>query len=521
LASILGRQQVSRHDPVVLVVHYTCPRVDFADRGKGTLALPREVAEEIVGLVEAVTKDWAKQRRAELRSATAEAKRSERLLKQRLRPEKKGPPVPTGVLAENICRAAAEIGISVDDLVVLSPANDPYTAWRRRSEAEWFARLFDRLVPAGATKHLRGFFYLLVSSPDGITGAEGKPFVNDYKHWQALQSAAKAARWLGLVPFERIIDERNAPPEIYVPGATPISTSIYPGTGCDFPLTAEAALPHLCLSGFYGRQTHRIIFYGEKSSLSVVLRPIAEQIGAEMILVTGESSDSHIAAMARRASEDSRPAVVLYFSDFDPSGHQMPVSVARKLQALRDLYYPNLRIKLYPVALTLEQIRALRLPSSPLKATERRASRWRETQGHDQTEIDAMVELHPDALRRAVFDAIKPFYDDGLEARVRDAEFKWRKQADEALRAHPGYKGASRRIKTVWGRAKAVADKLHSEQHQLAGILQGSIPAPPALPKAEPEGEAKPPLFDSETEFVAASQKLIRHKKLIGSEMTG
>jgi hypothetical protein len=196
----------------------------------------------------------------------------------------------------------------------------------------------------GADKHLRGFFYLLVSSPDGITGAEGKPFVNDYKHWQALQSAAKAARWLGLVPFERIIDERNAPPEIYVPGVTPITTSIYPGTGCDLPLTAEAAVPHLCLSGFHGRQSHRIIFYGEKSSLSVVLRPIAEQIGAEMILVTGESSDSHIAAMVRRASEDGRPAVVLYFSDFDPSGHQMPVSVARKLQALRDLYYPNLRI---------------------------------------------------------------------------------------------------------------------------------------------------------------------------------
>jgi len=225
-----------------------------------------------------------------------------------------------------------------------------------------------------------------------------------------------------------------------------------------------------------------------------------------------------ILTMARRASEDGRPAVVLYFSDFDPSGHQMPVSVARKLQALRDLYYPNLRIKLYPVALTLEQIRALRLPSSPLKETERRASRWRETHGHDQTEIDAMVELHPGALRRAVFDAINPFYDDGLEARVRDVEFKWRKQADEALRAHPGYKGASRRIKTAWGRAKAAADKLHSEQHQLAGILQSSIPAPPALPKAKPEGAAKPPLFDSETEFVAATRKLIRHKKLIGSE---
>ena len=517
LASILGRQHVSRHDPVVLVVHYTCPRVDFADRGKGTLALPHEVSEEIVSLVETVTKDWTKQRRAEFRSTAAEARRSERLLKQQHRTEKKGPPEPSGVLAQKICRAARELSISIDALLVLSPANDPYTAWRRRHEAEWFARLFGQLVPAGATKHLRGFFYLLVSSPDGIMGPDGKPLVNDYKHWQALQSASKAARWLGLVRFERIIDERNAPPEIYVPGVTPISTSVDPGTGCTIPPTAAAALPRLHLAGFHGRQTHRIILYGEKSSLSVVLRPIAEQIGAEMILVTGESSDSHIAAMAKRPSEDGRPAVVLYFSDFDPSGHQMPVSVARKLQALRDLYHPNLRIKLYPVALTLEQIRASGLPSSPLKETERRASRWRETHGHDQTEIDAMVELHPDALRQAVFNAILPFYDGGLENRVRAAETKWREQAGAALEAHPAFEKASRRIRAAWKRASAAASNLHSEQRQFAGLLQGGIPPPPALPEAKPDGVAKPALFDAETEFVAATRRLIRWKKLIGS----
>jgi DNA topoisomerase VI subunit B len=515
--SMAARQYVNSSDPVVLILHYTCPRVDFADRGKGTLALPREVAIEIRGLIEAVTKDWAKQRRTEIRSITAEANRRERLLKEQFRSERNAPPRPTGVLARIICGAANEIGEAIDALCVLSPGNDPYMAWRRRREAKWFARLFNRLVPAGATKHLRGFFYLLVSAPDGTAGADGKLFVNDHKHWQAMQSASKAARWLGLVPFERIIDERNAPPEIYVPSVTPILTSINPGTECHFPVTAEEALPSLLLLGFHGRQTHRIIFYGEKSSLAVVLRPIAEQIGAEMILVTGESSDTHIAAMAKRASEDGRPAVVFYFADFDPSGHQMPVSVARKLQALRDLLYPDLRIKLYPVALTLEQIRALGLPSSPLKETEKRASQWREAQGHDQTEIDAMVELHPDALREAVFDAIKPFYDDELRTRVLHAESEWHKQADEALRAHPGYKEASRRIKTVWGRAKAAAEKLHSEQHQLADFLHGSIPEPPALPKAEPEGEAKPPLFDSETEFVAATWKLRSHKNLKGA----
>lgn len=39
-----------------------------------------------------------------------------------------------------------------------------------------------------------------------------------------------------------------------------------------------------------------------------------------------------------------------------------------------------------------------------------------------------------------------------------------------------------------------------------------------SCPKAEPDGEAKPALFDSEADFVTAKRPLIRHKKLIGSE---
>ena len=453
LAAVLGRQHVNQDDPVAVALHYVCPRVDFADRGKGTLALTAGIAAIAISLVEAVTKDWTKQRCAELRNVSAERVRRERLLKELHRPEREAPPEPVGALAEKITAASETLGVSIDDLVVLSRDNDPYTAWRRRREAEWFAKVFDRLVPAGATKHLRGLFYLLVSTT-ALSGPDGKAFVNDYEHWRALQKASKAARWLGLVPFERIIDERNAPPEIYAPGISPISTGITLGAGCEVPPTAEAALPHLYLGGFQGRQSHRIIFYGEKSSLAAVLRQIAEDIGAEMILVTGESSDSHIAAMAARASADPRPAVVSYFSDFDPSRHQMPVSVARKLQVLRDLYYPSLDIKLYPVALTLKQIRALELPSSPLKETEKRASLWREVMGHDQTEIDAMVELHPDALREAVFDAILPFYDADLDSRVLAAEQQWRKKAGEAMRSHPGYKGARGRIEAAWKRAR-------------------------------------------------------------------
>lgn len=515
LGSLLARQHVEYLDPVVFVLHYTCPAIEFADRGKGSLSLPRQVVDEISGLVEYLTRDWAKQRRKEQKSANAEARRAEVLLRQRHRPEKRPPAQPDGLLADVICGAADECDRPPDELAVLSAANDPYLAWRRRTEAEWFAGLFDRMVPVPGVKHLRGFFYLLVNAPELVIAPDGKRFVNDYKHWQMLQSASKAARWLGLVAFDRIIDERNNPPEIFVPTAGTLTASVNTGAWCEIP-TAKAVIPSPSLGGYAdaGQQTHRIVLYGEKSSLAQVLRPIAEEIGAEMILVTGESSDSHIAAMAQRANADGRPAVVLYFSDFDPSGHQMPVSVARKLQALRDLYYPDLKISLYPVALTIEQVRAWGLPSAPLKETERRAAHWRETHGHEQTEIDAAVELHPDLLRQALYDAVAPFYDLGLRTRAYEAEAQWRTQAEEAMQRHPGYQQANKRIATAWKRARAAASALHRQQSRLAVVLQDSLPPPPPIPEAKPKGQPKPALFDSAEDFVTATRRLIRHKRL-------
>ena len=70
--------------------------------------------------------------------------------------------------------------------------------------------------------------------------------------------------------------------------------------------------------------------------------------------------------------------VVLVLADFDPAGNQMAVSIGRKLQAFRDLHFPDLEFSLYPVALTEDQVREFDLPSTPLKETERRGDRWRD-----------------------------------------------------------------------------------------------------------------------------------------------
>jgi len=127
-----------------------------------------------------------------------------------------------------------------------------------------------------------------------------------------------------------------------------------------------------------------------------------------------------------------------------------------------------------------------------------------------------MVELHPEALRKAVFDAIRPFYDANLDARVGEAEEKWRKEAHEALRSHPDYEGICERITSAWKMVRDAVGELHSEQQRATAILQDSLLAPPELPEAAPSGEAMPALFDSDTDFIAATRRLIDRKKLIG-----
>jgi hypothetical protein len=129
--------------------------------------------------------------------------------------------------------------------------------------------------------------------------------------------------------------------------------------------------------------------------------------------------------MAKVGAADGRPMVVLTFSDCDPAGWQMPISIARKLQALKTLAFSELDFQVHRVALTPSHVREHGLPSTPLKDTERRADKWTTAMGVEQTEIDALAALRPDLLARIARQAIVPFYDTSLDGRVREARERW------------------------------------------------------------------------------------------------
>ena len=141
-----------------------------------------------------------------------------------------------------------------------------------------------------------------------------------------------------------MIDQRNAEPTVRRFKPADPESLITVGLELDLP-DVDDLEPTVDVRGFNPEQPYRIVMAGEKSSLDPILAPLADQHRADLYLPTGEMSDTLSYRLAADAASDGRPLVVLYFADCDPAGWQMPVSVARKLQAFQVGHFSNLDVE--------------------------------------------------------------------------------------------------------------------------------------------------------------------------------
>jgi len=230
--------------------------------------------------------------------------------------------------------------------------------------------------------------------------------------------------------------------------------------------------------------------------------------------MTGEISDTYIHRIAKDASDDGRPLVVFTLADCDPAGHQMPVSIARKLQAFRDLKFPRLKFEVVPVALTVDQVGELGLPSTPLKETEKRASRWREAFGVEQTEIDALATLRPDVLREIIERAFDPYLDRDLEQRVAFAQAEWRRQAEEAINEQVDPEILAALKEEATERLAELQDVIDSINERLQLASDHFVLPPIEVPEPEiDEGGQRQALVSLDHSWVEATRALIARKQ--------
>jgi hypothetical protein len=449
-----------------------------------------------------------------------------------------------GALAEVLRDAARAANRSYDDLTVLGLRRDPYRFGNPsgKREGEWFADLFERLITTTVLVHLRGFHYLLVAHGD-VVKPDGRPYENsdkDYK-WQT-DRAAKAARWLGLVGFDRFVDKRNAAPVVFRPEPSPtdpfgIAHGWMGAWLRDVGGRLEIVQPEITpkLVNFGARQKFFFVFFGEKSSLDGVLRPLAQAYGANMYLCAGEISDTLIHQMAADADADGRPMVVFTFSDFDPAGRQMPVSIGRKLMALRDLKFPELDAQVVPVSLTIEQVLEHRLPTTPVKPGEKRGARWERAFGQRlrdaglvpgsapaQVEIDALAAIRPQVLTDLTHAAIAPFWDATLDQRTAEARAGWEAEASAAIeeqadhdrlaeiREEAGIAAAYVNAALV-DLAKAQDRMTRADADLKAEVDEIELPDEPEEPEPEPDEDAAP-LVDISGAYAEVTDALKAHK---------
>jgi hypothetical protein len=420
-----------------------------------------------------------------------------------------------GVLRSVLEAASTSIGCSFTDLTVLSAQVDPYrldTPSGHR-DGQWIAEHLDRLIGRTKKIHWRGLHYMLVSTA-GLIKPNGQRYLNTDEDWRWLQdTAGKAARWLGYIDFARIIDQRNAPPIIHRKARVEPQAFVSIGLHVEIP-DADDLQPVPFADGFEPRQAFHFVIFGEKASLEEVVLPIAEAKQADLYLPTGEISDTLIYQIAKDANDDGRPLVLFTLSDCDPAGRQMSVSIGRKLQAFRDLLFPKLRFEVVPVALNVEQVRELGLPSTPLKETEKRASRWRATFGIEQTEIDALATLRPGVLREIIERAFDPYFDRTLERRVTLAEDEWRQRAQEALREQIDQEALEELRAEATDRLAELDDAIRSLNERLRFAADDFSLPEIEVPQPEvDEDAARLALVSFDDDWVAATRALIDRKQ--------
>ncbi|MGI9061933.1 MAG: hypothetical protein ACR2H5_25545 [Ktedonobacteraceae bacterium] len=324
---------------------------------------------------------------------------------------------------EEIKLLARETGQRVTDLIPLAPQNDPfYTGtpgdW---ALAEWFAGLW-HLFNYSTKVHIRRVHYQIISQSPPVMLPNGKPYENTEECWNILNLASKAARYLRLVDPGAFTDRRNPDPLVYASHYTYQPDVHTSGRyGLDLTLPDFPTLPMYRISDYRGTQAYHLEIWCEKSTMNDVLDPLCQQYGANLQTGLGELSITATLALAQRFQQAGKPARIFYVSDFDPAGQSMPVAVSRKIEYfVRTLGLP-VDVRVFPVILTVEQVRYYQLPRTPIKETERRRGGFEGRYGEGAVELDALEALYPGELQTVLSQYMECYFDTSLDARVKEA----------------------------------------------------------------------------------------------------
>lgn len=330
-------------------------------------------------------------------------------------------------LRKELNKSRKEAKLEISDVVAMSQGNDPY--WMTTGKvlkAYWAEEVMETIVKpwlrAQGVKnmHLRNIHYNMTRSAEILTW-NGEQYQNTDAHWKDLIEAFANARYLGLVDWKLIRDNKNElahrtsykVPRTFDEAIDKVREN----------LTAEVAIDKLVKKPFndmlnvWHFQPVHVELWAEKD-LSL-LEKVAKGWSINTITGEGEISITQIYLAAERIVQAKKPVRIGYISDCDVVGTNMVKAMARKLEyrLKAQLRKRNVDVKVVPLMATPEQIEELGLPTTPHKrakaqAYQTRVDNWLETRNMTgAVEVNSLESLHPEYFKQVLEDFIRSYVD--------------------------------------------------------------------------------------------------------------
>lgn len=169
-----------------------------------------------------------------------------------------------------------------------------------------------------------------------------------------------------------------------------------------------------------------------------------------------QSITAMVSLLRNRVHHIGKPCRILYVSDFDEAGKNMPRQVARQMQYWIKEYAADCDIRIEPIVMTEEQARDY--PAAPDTGA---------------VELDAMEAIEPGRLESIVRRAIAPFRDRSLRGRVANTVGEAQGALDEELENACAYELSE--LRTIEAEARGVYERHRETLEEVAGAIERDL----------------------------------------------
>jgi len=344
---------------------------------------------------------------------------------------------------KTIQELAKKLKVASRDLVALDPNNDPFYMSgmpAKQRDGRWIAKFWKEVL-GGKTIHPRGINYKLWTT-EQVRPDTKKLYLGTKNDWKFARTAITAARYMGLIPYEKIIDNKSQFKKYFYELK---DESIHKLTdfSIDYSWIHEKIMEQFeTIWRPYPHQDTICEVWIEKSSVKSDVEPVIRKYSANWIIgYTGDISLYHCHDFVRRAVAyyikfGIKKYRIFYIADFDPVGRNMPISMARKVEYLLAEYCDKigmdldmLDIRLESIAVTPQQqkqfnLKPTHVPHDKLKPSKdgrknpysTRVRKFKKIHGiAGVVELESLTQDVPEELPRILEERLSRYYDIGID----------------------------------------------------------------------------------------------------------